>query len=112
MGYARSASPASDTTLYEASGSPKLGPKLGLGGSSRFRLRWWLRVSVLLNVAAAVFFVHQHLSPPEAELIADISFTATEVEVPVTVPAPYIPGMEGGECSLCAVNPALCEELG
>ncbi|KLT44089.1 CAP64-like protein, partial [Cutaneotrichosporon oleaginosum] len=46
-----------------------------------------------------------------------MSFTVTEVgasesQTPAAVLPPYIPGMEGGECSLCAVNPALCEELG
>lgn len=120
--YARSPSPGSDTTLNEPLPSPKLGgpkrggPKLG-GLGSRLRLRWWLRVSVLLNVAAAVFFVHQALGPLEVALVADLAITATEFApvsavAPASVAARYIPGMEGGECSLCAVNPELCKELG
>lgn len=100
-------------------GSPKLG---ALGSASRFRLRWWLRISLFLNVAAALYFAHTYFAPLDDESLED-AFTALDrdldlaaapvpdAQMPVAAPR-YVPGMEGGECSLCAVNPALCEELG
>ncbi|BEJ03916.1 hypothetical protein CcaverHIS641_0110910 [Cutaneotrichosporon cavernicola] len=105
MELERPTSHDSDTTLYV--GSP--GPKMGV--PSRLRRRWWLRLSVLVNFIATVIVAHNYLVGSDVALVKAVLLPITPLDPLPPAPA-YIPGMEGGECSLCAVNPALCEELG
>lgn len=74
------------------------------------RLRWWLRLSVLLNVLAVVYLVHSHYRANTPYASGGDMVLGEEHEVYAA--EEYVEGMQGGQCSLCAVNPALCEELG
>lgn len=79
----------------------------------RFSTRSWFRFSVLLNVLAVLWLTHSH---SEVLQNAQKSVMASWTLVPAPKEAAEVekwtPGQEGGQCSLCAVNPALCEELG
>lgn len=85
-------------------------------GMGRISTRWWFRFSVLLNILGALWLTHSH---SEVLQNAQKSVMASWAEEPAPQPLEtetqvekWTPGMEGGQCSLCAVNPALCEELG
>lgn len=102
--------PALEHSDHDLDSRGRRSPPPGWRSPSRFRPRWWFRLSVLLNVVAAVYVAHTFFSA-RSEDVADVAIEASEKPVGV-VNAAFTPGIEGGQCSLCAVNPALCEELG